>query len=62
MRIKVLKDSKGRVLATAEEVPNQLIHVEPVVEKDEKIELASAPDNFEFKLESFYREINKVKS
>ncbi|MFC1488088.1 hypothetical protein ACFLRN_10440 [Thermoproteota archaeon] len=61
MRIKVLRDSKGRILATFKEVPDQLIQVEPIAEQDAKIEFATAPENYEFKLKSFYREIEQVK-
>lgn len=62
MRIKVLKDAKGRIVATTDQTQNPLVQVEPMVEKGAKLERdVEVPDNYEFKLHTFYQKTEKLK-
>ncbi|MBA7679087.1 hypothetical protein ES703_87370 [subsurface metagenome] len=58
MPIKILRDPKGKILATVEHIPNPLIQVELVPSEGDKIELdIKAPENYEFDLDTFYKKI-----
>ncbi|MCW4015642.1 MAG: hypothetical protein NWF06_04670 [Candidatus Bathyarchaeota archaeon] len=60
MQIKVLKDAKGKVLATVDQTVNPLVQVEPVATKGEKIELnVEATKNYEYNLPTFYKKVEK---
>jgi len=58
MRVKALRDAKGRIVATVDPTPNPLVQVEPVVE-DGKIEEIEAPQDYEFSLQPFYKKLEK---
>lgn len=59
MRVKVLRDAKGRILATVDQTPNPFVRVEPIIEKAEEVEEVEAPDNYEYNLRAFYRKLEK---
>jgi len=61
MRVKVVRDTEGKVLATIDVTPNPLVTIEPVEDEKQKIRLEEmdAPKNYEYRLTDFYKEIQR---
>lgn len=64
MQIKVVRDQKGKVLATFDATPNPLVTVEPVEDEEQKLRLEEikAPRNYEYRLADFYEEIERKRA
>ena len=59
MRIKVLRNSEGKVLATIDARENPLVNVEPVVGEGEKLLDMELRDDYEFDLVRSYKLIKE---
>jgi hypothetical protein len=62
MKVKVLRDAKGKILATVDPAQNPLVLVKPVIEDGETFEPEiAAPEEYELNLEDFYKKLEKLK-
>ena len=61
MHIKILRDSKGKILGSVRQIPIPMIHVNPVPSEGDTIESdVEVPENYEFDLEAFYKKFEKT--
>ncbi|MEK6325774.1 MAG: hypothetical protein AABN33_29380 [Acidobacteriota bacterium] len=61
MKIKIVRDAKGEVIATADEPKGLEMLVEPELDKDHVLEEVDAKPSYAFDLDDFYKKYRKVK-
>ena len=55
MKINVVKDKSGKVIATFQSVSGNGPQVKPIAKDDIKVEMAEVPDNYHSNLSSIYK-------
>jgi hypothetical protein len=61
MKVQVLRDSKGEVIATFQRTPGELVSVEVEVDKDAKLEEVEVADEYasESDLDALYKQLQR---
>lgn len=59
MKIRIVRDAKGKTIATYQPVPGATVSLEAKVKKGEKMEEIEAPKNHASNLEAFYKRDKK---
>ena len=59
MKVQILRDSKGDVIAAFERTSETIVSVEAEVASDQKLEEVEAPDNYASDVDSFYQRYRK---
>ena len=61
MKVQILRDSKGDVIAAFERTSEAIVSVEAEVANDQKLEEVEASDNYASDVDSFYQSYRKPK-
>jgi hypothetical protein len=61
MKVQILRDSEGDVIASFERTPEAIVSVAAEVSSDQKLEEVEAPDNYASDIDSFYQSYRKPK-